>query len=175
MKVYDVIEIASQMRPGNTYDTEIIEQWISELDAMIQIEIVGKNHSEIRKMKPLGWEKNKAYIKGDRVSVMDGGKVTVYVAKEDVTSEFSPQIDSRWSVDEYDTYVAFPHDRLYYLYVICMMDYANKEYDKYANDKALYDEALSEFAKWWQRKYRYTRKEGVDEYEAEVRPSVNSK
>ena len=54
-----------------------------------------------------------------------------------------------------------------------MMDYANREYDKYANDKALYDEALNEFAKWWQRKYRYSWEEGIDEYELEIRPTHN--
>ena len=173
MKVYDVINMASEMRPGNTYDNQIIEQWISELDAMIQIEIVGKNPSEIRKIKPEAWVANKKYKKGDRVSLTDGGKVIVFVATEDIVSETNPQSDSKWIRGDYDTYVVHPHDRLYYLYVICMMDYSNKEYDKYVNDKALYNEALEDFAKWWQRKYRYTRKEGVDEYELEVRPSGN--
>ena len=174
MKVYEIIDIASQMRPGNTYDNEIIEQWISELDAMIQIEIVGKKPSEIRKLRPDAWKKNKSYKTGDRISINDGGNVVVFVASENIKSEINPQSDSRWVCSDYDTYVVHPHDRLYYLYVICMMDYANREYDKYVNDKALYNDALSDFAKWWQRKYRYTRKEGVDEYEIEVRPSGNS-
>ena len=79
MKVYDVINMASEMRPGNTYDNQIIEQWISELDAMIQIEIVGKKPSEIRKIKPEAWVANKKYKKGDRVSLTDGGKWSEYV------------------------------------------------------------------------------------------------
>lgn len=173
MRVYDIIEMAESIRPGNTYDTDIIERWINELDSMIQIEVCKKSPSQVRNLKPDAWVSNRQYIKGDRVSVTDGGKIIVYVANKDHKSEIRPSESDNWTKGDYDTYVGHPHDRLYYLYVICMMDYANREYDKYANDKALYDEALNEFAKWWQRKYRYSWEEGIDEYELEIRPTHN--
>jgi hypothetical protein len=173
MKVYDVMEIASQMRPGNDFDTELVERWIAEVDASIQIEVAKKQPHEIRKIKPDLWESNKEYKKGERASLTDGGKILVYRAKDDVKSEFRPSEAGgadKWEEDAYDTYVSHPHDKLYYLYVICMMDFANREFDKYANDVKVYSEALNEFAKYWQRNYRYSWEDGKDEYETEVRP-----
>ena len=44
-----------------------------------------------------------------------------------------------------------PHDKLYYLYVMAMIDFANAEYDKYNNTVTLCDEAVSEWARWFIR------------------------
>ena len=44
-----------------------------------------------------------------------------------------------------------PHDKLYYLYVMAMIDFANAEYDKYNNTDTQCDEAVSEWARWFIR------------------------
>lgn len=168
MLVKYVIKIAREMRPGNDYDNEIIEQWIDECDTSIQLEITLKKPSEVIRLRPPLFEKGREYKKGTRTGVIISGEYNVFVAKEDVTSQVLPQDDTdNWDNVPYETYVTHPHDRLYYLYVIAMMDFANHEYDKYANDMEVYNAAYDEFAKWWQRKYRYNFKEGHDAYKLE--------
>lgn len=44
-----------------------------------------------------------------------------------------------------------PHDRLYLYYLAAMIDYANHESARYADSMALYNAALSEFARWFRR------------------------
>jgi hypothetical protein len=166
--VKDVIKIAKEMRPGNDYDNEIIERWIDECDSDIQLNIALKKQNEIIRLRPELWERNKKYKKGTRVGVIISGDYNVFVAKNDVTSQVLPQDDAdNWENVPYETYVTHPHDKLYYLYVIAMMDFANHEYDKYANDMEVYNAAYDDFAKWWQRKYRYNFREGYDAYKAE--------
>lgn len=168
MLVKDIIKTANEMRPGNDFDNEIVERWIDECDANIQIEVICKKPHEVVRLRPLHWESGKEYKKGDRVGVKMSGEWNVFVAKNDTASDISPQNDAdNWENVPYETYVTFPYDRLYYLYVIAMMDFANHEYDKYANDIAVYNSAFDDFAKWWQRTYGYTAGEGYDEYKSD--------
>ena len=156
MLVKEIIKIASDMRPGNNFDSETVERWIDEVDAVLQLEVELKKPSEVIRMRPPLWERGKKYFKGERVGVKLSGEWRVFVAGDDVESEISPHEDAEnWTEVPYETYVGFPHDRLYYLYVIAMMDYATLEYDKYVNDVAVYNAARDEFAKWWQRTYGY--------------------
>jgi hypothetical protein len=169
MKVYDVIDTAQRLRPGNEYDADIVERWIAECDASIQLEVARKRLGDIRPLRPPVWE-NRAYRAGDKVSESVSGKWRVYMALMDMDGTEDPATDrEHWTEVPYETYVGFPHDRLYYLHVIAMMDYANMEYDKYANDRALYEAAIDEYSKWWQRQYSNTYTEGSDQYEADIR------
>jgi hypothetical protein len=97
------------------------------------------------------------------VAVRDENSWKAYESRTD-NNFTEPNTNQEWKEVKIETYVGAPHDRIYYLYLIAMMDYANEEYDKYANDYAVYNEALDEFAKWWQRNYRYSYSEGKDEY-----------
>lgn len=172
MKVYDIINTVKQMRPGSNFDTALMEKWISECDASIQIEVCRKNPKEIRLIRARDWETGKTYPVGEMVSYRESGEWHQYISKKEFESNIAPNADpDNWTEIAYDTYVSHPHDRLYVYYVIAMMDYANMEYDNYANDRAMYEAALDEFAKWWQREYSYTWKKGVDQYEIDVRHS----
>ena len=165
MLVKDIIKTASQMRPGIDFDTELVERWVDECDTSIQINVALKTPKEIIKLRPEKWEKGKSYSKGERVGVIISGEFNVFVAINDTDSNTTPQDDvDNWRQVPYETYVKHPHDKLYYLYVIAMMDFANHEYEKYANDTMVFNEALDDFAKYWQRKYRYSHKEGYDAY-----------
>ena len=168
MLVEEIKKIANDMRPGNSFDDELIERWIDECDASIQLEIAHKKPEEVIRLRAPLLIKGNNYKKGTRAGYIVSGEYTLFVAKKDVTNAILPQDDvESWEQIPFETYVGFPHDKLYYLYVIAMMDFANHEYEKYANDKEVYNAAYDEFAKWWQRKYRYTFKEGYDAYQAD--------
>ena len=53
-----------------------------------------------------------------------------------------------------DLLVKPPHDKLYALYLCAMIDFANGEYDKYANTMQLYNEFLGEYIGWYTLHFR---------------------
>ena len=165
MKVYDIIDMVETIRPGNVFEDKLLLRWLSECDASLQLEVTRKKPYELKRLVPEKWDRGLQYKTGDRVSHVKSGKVYAYTAKENNISADPCDNPDVWTEAELVTYVGFPHDNIYYLYLIAMMDFANMEYDKYANDSAMYESAVDEFAKWWQRTYSNTQKEGVDEYE----------
>ena len=50
--------------------------------------------------------------------------------------------------------VPAPHSKLYYTYLTAMIDYANGEYNKYANTMQLFNNFMSEYIQWYSRTYR---------------------
>lgn len=42
-----------------------------------------------------------------------------------------------------------PHDKLYYLYLCAMIDFANGEADRYQNSMAMFNAALDEYTVWY--------------------------
>jgi len=47
-----------------------------------------------------------------------------------------------------------PHDKLYRSYLTAMIDYANGEYDKYANTMQMFNMEYNEFKRWFMVNYR---------------------
>jgi hypothetical protein len=47
-----------------------------------------------------------------------------------------------------------PHEEIYQLYLICKIDYYNQEMALYANDLAVYMQALAEARAWYRRTHR---------------------
>ena len=154
MELKKVIDRAEELRPGNNWRSEAVEGWIRELDAEIQLEVCLKPIDKVIPLIPDKWKYGRKYAAGDRVAIRDDEEWKVYRARIETLSE--PNTDQTWEEVPVETYVGAPHDKLYYLYIIAMMDYAN--------DYAVYNAALDEFAKWWQRKYRYNRLGDYDEY-----------
>ena len=171
MKVYDIIGEAKKLRPGNEWDSEIVEKWIDRCDASIQLEVAHKMPDTLRKCIPDLWKHDKQYTYGDRVHQVVSGKKRVFVAKCVTIGSEPKEYPQYWEEVPYETYVGHPHDKLYVSYIIAMMDYANRDFNKYTSDYAIYNADVEEFAKWWQRKYRYNFVEGSDPYETDVRPS----
>ncbi len=60
------------------------------------------------------------------------------------------------SPDDHETelLVLPPHSKIYYAYLIAMVDFANGEYDKYANTMVMYNEFLNEYMIWYADHYR---------------------
>ena len=47
--------------------------------------------------------------------------------------------------------VPAPYDMLYVWWLICKIDLMNMEYDKYNNDRALFENAYDQAGDWWTR------------------------
>lgn len=50
--------------------------------------------------------------------------------------------------------VGAPHDKIYGLYLLAMIDFSHGEYSKYENTMQLFNAARSEFAKWFIRTHK---------------------
>lgn len=46
-----------------------------------------------------------------------------------------------------------PYDKLYYMYLLAMIDFANGEYDRYGNSMAMFNSALNDFTAWYSMRY----------------------
>lgn len=54
-----------------------------------------------------------------------------------------------------------PHEEIYQLYLICKIDYYNQEMALYANDLAVYTQALSEARAWYRRNHKPNESTGL--------------
>lgn len=50
-------------------------------------------------------------------------------------------------------FAPFPYDIVYELYLVCLIDWHNREIEAYQNDKAMFDAADAEFRAWWIQHY----------------------
>ncbi|MGM9567973.1 MAG: hypothetical protein ACI3W6_07335 [Clostridia bacterium] len=50
--------------------------------------------------------------------------------------------------------VSAPHQKIYYTYVMAMIDFANGEYNKYQNSMALFNSFFDCFTRWYAQNYR---------------------
>lgn len=46
-------------------------------------------------------------------------------------------------------FAPYPYDIVYELYLVCLIDWHNREIEAYQNDKAMFDAADAEFRAWW--------------------------
>ncbi len=46
-----------------------------------------------------------------------------------------------------------PHDKIYWVYLSAMVDFANGEYDKYANTMQMFNQFFGEYMRWYARTY----------------------
>lgn len=58
-----------------------------------------------------------------------------------------------WPSGDGELLLPAPYDRVYVLYLCSQIDYYNNETALYGNDKAVYDEAISEAMAWWRRQH----------------------
>lgn len=55
---------------------------------------------------------------------------------------------------ETELLAAPPHDKLYRAYLVAMIDFANGEYNRYANTVAMFNQYFSEYTVWYADRYR---------------------
>jgi chemotaxis protein histidine kinase CheA len=70
------------------------------------------------------------------------------IAAEDCV-QYDAETDS-----ETELIIGPPHDKIYYLYLIAMIDYTNGEFDKYNNDLVTVNQHITEWARWFTRTHR---------------------
>lgn len=63
-------------------------------------------------------------------------------------------VQYRWPEDSGATLLAKPpHDKIYWVYLSAMVDFANGEYDKYANTMQMFNQFFGEYMRWYARTY----------------------
>lgn len=80
----------------------------------------------------------------------------VFFAEGTFTANDTPETGNAEAVaDDSGTVllVDAPHDKLYRPYLMAQIDFANADYDKYANDMALFNAYYGEFVRWFSRTY----------------------
>lgn len=109
MTLERAIELADGMKP-NAFADEIKTQWVSEVEGMIQTEIMLHSSADI----------------------------IVYSYHEDAQKELlaSP-----------------PHDKIYWVYLAAMIDFANGEYGKYQNTMQMFNACFAEYTRWYADTY----------------------
>ena len=83
MELQKAIEIAEELRPGNQWRSAVVEQWLSEVDAEIQLEVCHKPIDKVISLIPDRWEIGNKYGIGDRVAVRDEDRWKAYESRVD--------------------------------------------------------------------------------------------
>ena len=74
-------------------------------------------------------------------------QVFLFASEDIITYDYETNADT-------EMLVAAPHDKLYWTYLAAMIDFANGEYNKYANTMELFNANFGEFMRWFANTYR---------------------
>ena len=152
MKVKEAIKRADLLRP-NALGDEQKAAWLHDLDGQLA-EFFGRYW--LTESKPSDWQTNwtdyyvnkgterkpiYAKVTGTTAPEWESGKYYKY--KTAPENQF-PQVDVELLTPP-------PYDEIYVLWLACKIDYYHQEMDLYANDSAIYEQALAEMRAWWRR------------------------
>ena len=78
----------------------------------------------------------------------------------------APEDTVRYGTDDLtsEMIVTAPHDKLYYVYLMAMIDFVNGEYDRYTNSMNLANAHITEWAGWYNRTHRRGKPEELGVY-----------
>ena len=78
----------------------------------------------------------------------------------------APEDTVRYGADDLtsEMIVTAPHDKLYYVYLMAMIDFVNGEYDRYTNSMNLANAHITEWASWYNRTHRRGKPEELGIY-----------
>ena len=78
----------------------------------------------------------------------------------------APEDTVRYGADDLtsEMIVTAPHDKLYYSYLMAMIDFVNGEYDRYTNSMNLANAHITEWAAWYNRTHRRGKPEELGIY-----------
>lgn len=78
----------------------------------------------------------------------------------------APEDTVRYGADDLtsEMIVTAPHDKLYYVYLMAMIDFVNGEYDRYTNSMNLANAYITEWAAWYNRTHRRGKPEELGIY-----------
>lgn len=141
MTIIEVINQIDALKP-NTYSQEDKIKWLSTLDGIVKREIIDTHEgadkeqaiADYMKTNEVSYEEAKEYIEATRNDIMFQGY-----------NEETP-LDTVLLVPA-------PYDDIYVKWLEVQIDYANKEYGKYANSMVMYNNAYANFYSWYNRNY----------------------
>lgn len=64
-----------------------------------------------------------------------------------------------WPETDADLLMPAPHDDVYPMYLVAMIDYYNQESGMYANDMQVFNTAMSSARAWWRRNHKPDKQE----------------
>lgn len=120
MTIGKVIRLADALKP-NAIDTELKYQFISEVEGLVQTEVM-------------------------------------MLSSEDIVT-YDPERDG----ENTELLVKPPHDKLYIAYLSAMIDYANGEYDRYANTIEQFNAYYREYHRWYFSRFHPADGRAIDE------------
>ncbi|MEA4920628.1 MAG: hypothetical protein VB078_06900 [Clostridiaceae bacterium] len=59
-----------------------------------------------------------------------------------------------WPQTDSELLMPAPHDGIYVLYLVAMIDYYNQESNLYMNDMQIFNAAMNEARAWWRRTHK---------------------
>lgn len=74
-------------------------------------------------------------------------QVMLFAIEEVITYDYTSDKDK-------ELLVIAPHSKIYWAYVCAMIDFANGEYDKYANSMQMFNAFFGEYMRWFAKVYR---------------------
>ena len=74
-------------------------------------------------------------------------QVMLFAIEEVITYDYASDKDK-------ELLVIAPHSKIYWAYVCAMIDFANGEYDKYANSMQMFNAFFGEYMRWFAKVYR---------------------
>lgn len=99
----------------------------------------------------------------DEIKIQWLNEVEGYLQTDVMLLDISDIIRYKYPDDlERKLLVSYPHAKVYYIYLMAMVDFANGEYNKYANTIQIYNEFLNEFLIWFADRYRPADGKAVD-------------
>ena len=127
MTLGQVIRMVDGMKP-NAVPDELKTQWISEVEGMVQTQVMLVLPSQI--------------------------------------------VEYQWPADQdKELLVGAPHSKIYWSYLAAMIDFANQEFDLYANSMQMFNAHWSEFQRWFLRMY-HPADEHEEQYQNETPETI---
>lgn len=138
MTIQQALDRIDAIKP-NMVMQEVKIQWLSEIDAVIQEEIINQHYDN---GKPphhhIHWPGNPLDQHIHHHHDHEGKKLEPYCTDGDMTQQLI---------------VPFPYDKLYQHYLAMQLDIVNAEVEKYNNDSQLFNAAYMEFSDWYTRNH----------------------
>lgn len=142
MTIQEAMDRVDEMKPNKQSQTLKV-RWLSELDGIIWRELE-KTHGPAQKdgERP-PWE-------------TENGKIDPYWAYR-TDSESSGEEETEFTgydnITDWETELKapFPYDEIYTFWLMVKIDMQNLEWDKYDNDRQLFNGAWANLSSWWTR------------------------
>lgn len=146
MRIEEVIARTDELKP-NQFSEDIKATWLSELDNRIYNDLISTHvdnpyftevmYEEIETEGPDG---EKIIEQGEQILVNEEGQTFISFPYTDVST---------------DLLAPFPYDTLYVNYLNAKIDETTGDTQRYANSYVLFNNAYSDYAKWYNRNHMY--------------------